>query len=87
MTALGKHNRRRERSPYEIFGAPLVIGLLSVVGLVAALLGDGLWDVVSWLAFGVPIVLMAWFAWPAGEAGPGSGAEASRQCRRLRYKK
>ena len=77
MTAHGQRDRRRERSPHEIFAAPLAIGLLSVVGLVAALLGDGLWDVVSWLALGVPVVLMAWFAWPAGESGRGSGSEVS----------
>jgi hypothetical protein len=44
-----------------IFGWPLVIGVLSTVGLIAALVGDGIWDGVSWLALLLPILLYAMF--------------------------
>jgi len=40
---------------------PIVIGLLSVFGLIAALVADGLGDVVSWIALGVPVAVSAWF--------------------------
>lgn len=45
----------------QIFTWPLVIGVLSTVGLVAALVGDGLWDGVSWLTLFIPIGLYALF--------------------------
>ncbi len=45
----------------QIFTWPLVIGVLSTVGLISALVGDGFWDAVSWLALLLPIVLYGWF--------------------------
>lgn len=39
----------------------MVIGVFSLVGLVAALTGDGLWDLVSWLTLGLPVVITVWF--------------------------
>lgn len=47
------------RSP---FIAPAWIALASVVGLVSALLGDGVFDVVSWLVFAslIGLVVRAW---------------------------
>jgi hypothetical protein len=41
-----------------IFRWPLLIGLLAALGLLSALLGDGLYDVVSWLALGLPLVVV-----------------------------
>ena len=35
---------RRDLGYRAIFGAPLVVGALSLAGLVGALLDDGLWD-------------------------------------------
>jgi hypothetical protein len=34
---------------------PLAIGLVSVTGLFSALLGDGAWDVLSWIGLGIPV--------------------------------
>ncbi|WP_244487234.1 hypothetical protein [Afipia sp. Root123D2] len=45
----------------QIFAAPAVIGGLSVVGLISALVGDGVWDGLSWLTLGVPVALCAFF--------------------------
>ena len=42
------------------FTLPLLIGLLSAVGLFSALLGDGAWDAVAWLGLGIPAVLGLW---------------------------
>lgn len=50
------------RSPMQIWAMPSVIGALSSLGLCAALLADGVWDVVSWLALGVPIGVGLWFS-------------------------
>jgi hypothetical protein len=55
-----------QRSALQVFAVPIVLGVLSAVGLVAALLGDSVWDVVSWLTLGVPCIVMAWFWFGAG---------------------
>lgn len=39
--------KRRDLGPWAIFGAPLALAVLSLVGLVGALLADGLWDPVG----------------------------------------
>ena len=43
-----------------IFAAPLAIAALSLFGLVAALIGDGMWDTVGALALAAPVVITAW---------------------------
>ncbi len=53
------------RSP---FAVPFWIGLASLVGLVSALIGDGAFNVVSWLVFAGLIAIVAW-AWFARERG------------------
>lgn len=40
---------------------PTVLGVLSIVGLVSALVGDGFWDGVSWFALAIPIMLCGYF--------------------------
>ena len=45
-----------------IFGIPLALALLSFGGLICGLLGDGIWDVLSCIAVGLPPALAAWYA-------------------------
>jgi hypothetical protein len=52
---------RNHRTLGQIFVAPIVVGVLSIVGLLAALIGDGWWDVVSWLTLTVPVLLYVHF--------------------------
>lgn len=40
---------------------PTVLALLSLFGLIAALLADGVWDLSSWVALGVPVAACAWY--------------------------
>lgn len=40
---------------------PLVIGVVSTAGLLFALIGDGPWDTLSWLALGFPVAIGLWF--------------------------
>ena len=47
----------RQSSFWKVFALPLGIGLLSAAGLFAALLGDGLWDSLSWVGLGIPAVI------------------------------
>jgi len=50
------------QSAREVFHVPVLLGLATVVGLVSALLGDGPWDALSWLAILAPIAAVA-LAW------------------------
>ena len=45
-----------------IFGAPAIVGGVVTFGLLSALLGDGFWDMLSWLALALPILLIAYYA-------------------------
>jgi hypothetical protein len=40
---------------------PIVLSVVSAVGLVSALLGDGIWDALSWAALGAPVVVITWY--------------------------
>lgn len=51
-----------DRTLLQIFGVPLLLGVLSIFGLTAALLGEGAWHVASWAALAVPLVLTGWYA-------------------------
>ena len=49
-------------SPFmRMWGAPILLAILTTVGLISALLGDGVWDHVSALALGIPVALCLWF--------------------------
>jgi hypothetical protein len=43
-----------------LWGMPILLGVLTAVGLVAGLLGDGWWDVVAVTSLGVPVLAGAW---------------------------
>jgi hypothetical protein len=42
------------------FAVPTLIALFSIIGLVSALIGDGVFDVLSWVALGVVVSTMVW---------------------------
>lgn len=52
------------RSLQQIFAMPAAVAVASAVGLVAALVGDGLWDVLSWLTLGLAVALAAGYGLP-----------------------
>ena len=43
-----------------VYGSPLVIGMLSLAGLLMALLFEGAARYFSWIALGTPIAITAW---------------------------
>jgi hypothetical protein len=59
---------RAQRGPSSPFAAPAWITLASLVGLVSALIGDGIFDAVSWLVFAA-LVALAIRAWIRRERG------------------
>lgn len=49
------------KTPMQIWGAPIVLAILTTIGLISALLGDGVWDLVSAVALGIPALLCFWY--------------------------
>ncbi|WP_223548503.1 hypothetical protein [Pseudomonas sp. A-B-19] len=47
----------RQSNFWKVFAVPTVIAVLSAAGLFAALLGDGVWDSLSWVGLGLPAAL------------------------------
>jgi len=45
---------------WRIFAAPIGLGVVSAIGLTAALVGDGAWDAASWLCLGLPVAVSLW---------------------------
>ena len=45
-----------------VWAWPAGLAVLSAVGLLSALLGDGAWDALSWAALGLPIAVASWYA-------------------------
>jgi hypothetical protein len=45
-----------------LWGMPILLGLLTTIGLLSALLGDGPWDIVSAVALGIPVLLGLWYS-------------------------
>lgn len=43
-----------------LWGMPILLGVLTALGLVAGLLGDGWWDAVAVAGLGVPVGVGAW---------------------------
>ena len=50
--------RHKKHSAFwKTFAKPGWIALLTAIGLFAALLGDGAWDVLSWVGMAIPALL------------------------------
>lgn len=45
-----------------VWGMPILLGILTTIGLISALLGDGVWDAVSALTLGAPVAVGAWYS-------------------------
>jgi hypothetical protein len=55
---------RKSRSSvngWTVYGGPLLIGVLSVAGLLTALLSEGTGRYFYWIAVGAPVVVTTWF--------------------------
>jgi len=48
----------------QIFAIPIVLGVVSAIGLAVALVGDDVWDAIGWIGLGIPLAVTAWYARP-----------------------
>jgi hypothetical protein len=46
---------------WKMWGAPILFGISTCVGLMSALLGDGIWDAVSAITLGAPVAACVWY--------------------------
>ncbi|GAB2886688.1 hypothetical protein GCM10027278_03740 [Paralcaligenes ginsengisoli] len=44
-----------------VWAAPVLLGVLTLFGLLAALLGTGLWHWAAWLALAIPVAVASFF--------------------------
>jgi hypothetical protein len=52
----------------KVWTAPIVLGVVSAIGLTTALVSDDIGDVVAWVALAVPVVVVLWYSWPRKRA-------------------
>lgn len=49
---------------WHLWGWPLVMGVLTTVGLISALFSDGgAGDMLAWVTLGIPVAVCGWFGW------------------------
>ncbi len=46
---------------WTVYGGPLLLGVLSIAGLLSALLSEGSGRYFSWIAVGAPVAVTTWF--------------------------
>ena len=54
---MSPHSPKRIKTLWQIFAIPCGLGLASALGLVAALLGNGVFDGLSWLMLALPVAV------------------------------
>lgn len=58
---------------WKIWGIPVIIGICSAFGLVSALTGDGMFDYLSWLTLGLPVVVTVFYLLKTKKQSVGAG--------------
>jgi hypothetical protein len=51
---------RKPSTFLRVFATPTAIAVVSLIGLVTALLGEGLNDWISWIGLSVPLAVILW---------------------------
>jgi hypothetical protein len=49
------------RAAIRVFAIPCLLAIAMAAGLISGLLGDGIWDTVSWTALGAPLAVAGYF--------------------------
>ncbi len=44
----------------KVYGTASLIAVLTLFGLLLALLGDGVWDALSWVFLAIPLAVILW---------------------------
>jgi hypothetical protein len=63
-----------------VFGVPALLALLTLFGLLSALLGQGgVWHVLAWIALCIPLAVLAWHLARCAQADANAAASPSRR--------
>jgi hypothetical protein len=62
-----------------IWGVPIALAVLTIFGLLAALLGDGIWRALAWLAIAIPVLVALRFGLRAVYSHLPAGNQSSRR--------
>lgn len=46
---------------FHIWTIPISLAVISSIGLLSALNGEGIWDALSWLALAIPLIVGGYF--------------------------
>ncbi len=58
------HHKAPHQSFLRMWGWPIVLGVLTTIGLITALFSDGgIGDMVAWVGLGIPVLVCAWYGW------------------------
>ncbi|MGJ7608100.1 hypothetical protein ACSFA7_27465 [Variovorax sp. LT1R20] len=58
------HHKTQHQSFWRMWGWPIVLGVLTTIGLISALFSDGgFGDMLAWVALGIPVAVCAWYGW------------------------
>jgi hypothetical protein len=44
----------------KVYGPAIAISVITIYGLFSALLGDGIWDELSWVVLAIPLAIIVW---------------------------
>jgi hypothetical protein len=61
----------------KVYGPAIAISVITVYGLLSALLGDGIWDELSWVALAIPLAVIVW-RYGRGSESPSRTIEGGR---------
>ncbi len=50
-----------QKTFWKVWLIPVLIGIASAIGLLSALTEDGIYDLLSWVLLGIPVLVMAWY--------------------------
>lgn len=59
---------RQAREHTQVWPAPIALGVLSTIGLIAALLSDQAGDWIAWLTLAMPVAISLWYGLRRGKA-------------------
>lgn len=50
------------KHPNRLWTAPILLGVLTSVGLISALVSDDAGDVLAWITLAMPVAVVCWYA-------------------------
>jgi 1,4-dihydroxy-2-naphthoate octaprenyltransferase len=47
----------RKTDAMNLWGMPILLGALTFLGLISAIMGTGIWHILSWIALSIPLII------------------------------